>query len=62
MKYISYLIYIILFETLVLGGCGYAVFILGHSGWWFLLACICGSSAYPPERYIHGQVPITKEE
>lgn len=46
--------YITLFEILVLGGCGYAVFVLGHSGWWFLLAMFISSAAYPPERYLYG--------
>ena len=57
MKWVSYLIYIVLFETLVLGGTGYAVFVLDHSGWWFLLACLMSSGAYPPERYIYGTQP-----
>ena len=33
MKYLSYLIYILLREGAVLGGAWYAVFILNHSGW-----------------------------
>lgn len=51
MKTITYLIYIIAFETLVLGGCGYAVFVLNRSGWWFLLAVFLSASAYAPERW-----------
>jgi len=35
---IIFLIYCILYELIVLGGCGYSVFILGNSGWWFVLA------------------------
>ena len=54
MKYVTYLIYIIFWETLVLGGCGYAVFALGHSGWWFLLAFFLGCSAYSPAKWLHG--------
>ena len=27
-------------NLIVLGGCAYAVFWLGHSGWWFLLAVL----------------------
>ena len=30
MKYLNYLIYILLFESMVLGGIGYAVFVLDH--------------------------------
>lgn len=54
MSYVTYLIYIILFEGLVLGGTGYAVFVLGHSGWWFLLAVILSGAAYSPKKWIHG--------
>lgn len=52
MKYLTYLIYIILWEGLVLGGTGYAVFVLGHSGWWFVLAVIMSAGAYPPRKWI----------
>lgn len=51
MKILSYVVYILAFETLVLAGCGYAVFVQGHSGWWFLLAVIVSGAAYPPERW-----------
>jgi len=51
MKIISYLVYIIFFETLVLGGCGVAVFGYGASGWWFLLAVLLSGAAYSPERW-----------
>lgn len=54
MKYLTYLIYIIFWETLTLGGTGYAVFLLGFSGWWFLLAVILGGCAYSPLKWIHG--------
>jgi hypothetical protein len=52
--YWTYLIYILVFETLVLGGTGYAVFVLGHSGWWWLLAILIGGMAYSPRKWIHG--------
>lgn len=40
--FIAYLI----FCLLVLGTTAYAVFWLGHSGWWFLLALmICGGAS-----------------
>lgn len=54
MKEITYLIYIIFWELLVIGGTGYAVFILGHSGWWFLLAAIFSACACSPRVWIHG--------
>ena len=54
MKYLTYLIYIVFWETLVIGGCGYAVFVLGFTGWWFVLAVILGSVAYSPLKWIYG--------
>lgn len=54
MASLTYLIYIVLYEALILGGTGYAVFALGHSGWWFLLAAIFSYSAYSPSKWIHG--------
>lgn len=43
------LIYILMWvwDAAIIGGIGYAVFVLGHSGWWFLLAlmlCAGGKS------------------
>ena len=35
-RLLIYYIYVLI----VLGACGYVVFGLGHSGWWFLLALI----------------------
>jgi hypothetical protein len=55
MPYITYLIYIIFWELLIFGGTGYAVFVLDHSGWWFLLAALLGGAAYSPKKWIHGQ-------
>ena len=54
MKYLTYLIYIVLFEGMVLGGTGYAVFVAGFSGWWFLLAIYVSAHAYSPAKWIHG--------
>ena len=53
-KSTTYLIYILFWETLVWGGIGYAVFVMGDSGWWFLLAFAVSASAYRPEGWIHG--------
>ena len=36
---------ILAFNTIVLGTTAYAVFWLGHSGWWFLLALMIRGSA-----------------
>lgn len=48
MKEITYLIYIVIFELLIWGGIGYAVFFLDESGWWFLFAIMVSNSAYTP--------------
>jgi len=56
MREITYLIYIILWEGMIFGGIGYAVFGLNHSGWWILAAVVIGGCAYTPERWIHGKV------
>jgi hypothetical protein len=55
MKYLTYLIYIVLWEGLIFGGTGYAVFILNRSGWWFALAVFVGSMAFSPLKWIHGK-------
>ena len=52
---VTYLIYIVFWETLVLGGIGYAVFAMEFSGWWFLLGLVLSSAAYRPEQWIHGR-------
>jgi len=59
-KYITYLIYIILWEVMVFGGIGYAVFVLEESPGWFVLAYRLGVSAYRPEQWIHGRERTNK--
>lgn len=48
---LTYLIYLLVWESLVIGGCAYVVFWRGQSGWWFLLAVILSSGAYSPEKW-----------
>lgn len=48
---ITYLIYCIFWGTLIMGGCGYAVFVLDYSGWWFLLAVVLSGSGFKPYRW-----------
>jgi hypothetical protein len=50
-KYLTYLIYIILYEGMIFGGTGYVVFFLDMSGWWFALAMLIGGCAYPPNKW-----------
>jgi hypothetical protein len=47
----SYLVYIILWEGLIFGGAGWAVFVGGHNGWWMLIALLIGSCAYQPHKW-----------
>jgi len=51
LAFITYCIYIVLYETLVLGGTGYVVFILGRSNWWMLLGVLLSCGAYKPESW-----------
>lgn len=62
---ITYLIYCMTMITVVMGGTGYAVFVLGHSGWWILAALfICGCSYQPAKWHglFDGSVPPSKCE
>lgn len=53
--YVTYLIYAIFWLTLTIGGTGYAVFVLDHSGWWMLAAVFLAASGYSPLKWIHGK-------
>jgi len=48
---ITYMIYIIAWEALVIGGCAYVVFGLNRSGWWFVLAVILSGASYSPKKW-----------
>lgn len=48
---ITYLIYIITWETIVLGGFGYIVFGLGKDAAWMILAVLLSASAYKPDKW-----------
>lgn len=45
---ITYLLYMAISTIVALGGCGYAVFVLGHSGWWFALGVFYMSATFRP--------------
>jgi hypothetical protein len=46
MKAITYLIYVIFWESLCIGGCAYLVFWRGVNPWWWALAVLlsCGTA------------------
>lgn len=48
---ITYLIYVIAWMLLAFGSVAYAVFVLGHNGWWFALSIFCLSASYRPGRW-----------
>ncbi|TPN03822.1 hypothetical protein FJ973_29715 [Mesorhizobium sp. B2-1-3] len=48
---ITYLIYSFMVWGLCIGGTGYAVFVLGYSGWWFVLGFFLASCGYSPWRW-----------
>jgi hypothetical protein len=48
---ITYLIYATTMLVVAIGGTGYAVFVLGHSGWWFVLAVAFCGMGYMPRRW-----------
>lgn len=48
---LTYMVYIIVYECLVIGGCAYIVFWKGYSGWWFVLAVLMSAGAYKPSAW-----------
>ena len=48
---ITYLIYILFWESLIIGGGAYIVFWLDFSGWWILLVLYLSSTAYKPSQW-----------
>lgn len=52
MRFLTYLIYILAWEGMVLGAACYAVFVLNRSGWWFLLAVLLSGAAYKPKDWL----------
>lgn len=51
MKAITYLVYILLYEALCIGGCSYLVWWKGISPWWWFLAAAFSIGAYRPESW-----------
>jgi hypothetical protein len=52
--WLTYLVYIVFWEALCLGGAAYVVFVLHRSGWWFALALCLSECGIKPERWIYG--------
>lgn len=48
---ITYLIYLIVFDGGILLGAGYAVFVLGNSGWWMLAAIVICTLGWKPHKW-----------
>ena len=55
MRELTYLFYIIYWLSLVVGGSGYAVFVLGHSGWWFMFSIILLGATITPSGWFFGE-------
>jgi len=47
----AFAIYSILYEAIIWGVFGYAVFVLGHTGWWLLLAVILSGAQLKPRHF-----------
>jgi len=61
MKYLAFLLYIVIWDFGILVGTSYFVFIKGHSGWWFLLAFILLGGSFKPCHFDIGE-PCSKME
>jgi hypothetical protein len=48
---VTYLIYCVVWMLLSFGSVAYAVFVMGHSGWWFALSALMLSGTYRPGRW-----------
>lgn len=51
MRIASYMIYLVFYETLTIGGTAWVVFIQGQSGWWWILGVIFSAGCIKPERW-----------
>lgn len=48
---VTYVIYCVAWMFFTIGVTSYAVFVLGHSGWWFALAVFLLCGTYRPGRW-----------
>lgn len=51
MNVFLFALYSILYELIIWGMFGYAVFVLGHSGWWMALAVFLSSAQLKPSYF-----------
>lgn len=51
MKHVTYLLYLVLWEGFIFGGCAYVVFWKDASPLWFVLAVLLSAAAYSPEKW-----------
>jgi len=51
MNYWAFAVYTVIFEAMIWGVFGYAVFIQGHSGWWILVAIIISGAQLKPKHF-----------
>lgn len=51
MRYLAFLIYILLWDGGIAAGAYYATFNLGHSGWWWLLAIMLMGCSFKPQHF-----------
>jgi len=47
----AFVVYSILYEAIIWGIFGWAVFFNGHSGWWILVAMLMSSSQLQPRNF-----------
>lgn len=61
-RVIVFAIYSVLFEIIIWGLFGWAVFVKGYSGWWMLLAVLMSGSQLKPKHFgINTEKPKNKE-
>jgi hypothetical protein len=57
MKYIAFLIYIVIWDFGILAGTAYFVFMKEASGWWFLLAIVLTTLSFKPRHFDIKELP-----
>lgn len=61
-KIIVFAVYSVLYELIIWGIFGWAVFVKGYSGWWMVLAVIMSGAQLKPKHFgIQVTKPVKKE-